>query len=79
MDSLFEGEQGTAAKAGSTADLPGCMLLFSSCEEGNAAILLPALLNSLDQKYLGKKLVCIPHIDSDVTAGVGMFMLYQVL
>lgn len=78
MDSLFEGEQGTAAKAEATADLPGCMLLFSSCKEGNAVI-LPALLTSLDQKYLGKKLVCIPHIDIDVTAGVGMFMLYQVL
>lgn len=68
-------EQGEQATAG----LPGWMLLFSSCEEGNAVILLPALLNSPDQKYLGKKLVCTQHIDSDVTAGVRVFILYQVL
>lgn len=79
MDSLFEGEQGTVARAGATAGLPGWVLLFSSCEEGNAVILLPALLNSADQKYLGKKLVCTQHIDSYVTAGVRVFILYQVL
>lgn len=43
------------------------MLLFSGCEEGCAVILLPAQ----EIKILGKD------IDSDVIAGIRMFMLYQ--
>lgn len=50
-----EGERGRVAKAGAPSGLPGWMLLFSSCEEGSVVILLPAQLNSWDQKYLGKE------------------------
>lgn len=45
-----EEERGTAAKAGATSGLPGWELLFSSCEEGCAVILLPAQ----EIKILGK-------------------------